>query len=160
MKKHFTYNFITKTIVGSKTSIERANKGLAPEYSELSQMLALHPDFSVAEKIISHNSKKKTYKKLTLLQMKEYIEIQPDSTNKLIEFEAVQKVAAAKNAKYPLTKKWFLKNYPEYSENEISDEQTECLIAAGADALAKAGAALADIELTEDDYEEDEENIA
>ena len=35
-------------------------------------------------------------------------------------FEKVQEIAEAKGAKYPLTKKWFLKTYPEYKENEAS----------------------------------------
>ena len=52
--------------------------------------------------------------------MKEYILTQPDSENRVKVFEKVQEIAEAKGAKYPLTKKWFLKTYPEYKENEAS----------------------------------------
>ena len=40
-------------------------------------------------------------------------------------FEKVQEIADAKGAKYPLTKKWFLKSFPEYKENavELSEEE-------------------------------------
>ena len=77
--------------------------------------------------------------------MEDYIGTQPDSENKLIEFKAVQKVAEARGAKYPLSKKWFLTNYPEFKENEISAEQTKALIEA--EALAKAEAVIANIAL-------------
>ena len=155
MNKHFTYNFVAKTIVGSKASIKKANAGKNPEYTELTSMLAEHPDFNVVEKVIQKKENKKTYSKLTFDKMKEYIETQADSENKLIEFEAVQKIAAAKGAKYPLTKKWFLSTYPEFSENEIISSQTETLIAA---ALEKAEKKLASLELTEEDLLEAEEN--
>ena len=62
MNTHFTYNFVEKTIVGSKRSIDRANKGLSPEYAELTKMMAEHPDFAVTVKIIKANNNKKTYK--------------------------------------------------------------------------------------------------
>ena len=35
MKAHFTYNFVEKAIIGSKAAINRANKGMNPEYTEL-----------------------------------------------------------------------------------------------------------------------------
>ena len=129
MNRHFTYNFVAKTIVGSKRSIERANKGLSPEYKELTQMLEEHPTFNVVEKVISRKADKKTYGKLTFKRMESYILLLSNSEEKLIEFEAVKKVAEARGAKYPLTKKWFLATYPEYKENEIIEEQTARLIA-------------------------------
>lgn len=119
MNKHFSYNFVAKTIIGSKRSISRANKGLSPEYAELTQMLAEHPDFRVAEKIINQNENKKTYSKLTFERMETYISLLPNAKEKLIEFEAVKKIAEARGAKYPLTKKWFLTQFPEYKESEI-----------------------------------------
>ena len=127
MNKHFTYNFIEKTIIGSHAAIIKANKGLNPEYSELSEMLSAHPEFSVKEKVIQKKEGKKTYGNLTLNRMKEYIETQytnkEELNDKLNEFKAVKKVAEAKGAIYPLTKKWFLETYPEYKKNNVSDEE-------------------------------------
>ena len=160
MKTKFTYDFTKKAIVGTKTSIARANKGLNPEYAELTQKLTEHPDFIVIEKVINSNPTKKTYNKLTIQKMEDYIETQPDAENKLIEFKAIQKVAEARGAKYPLSKKWFLATYPEFKENEISAEQTKTLIEA--EALKKATAALANLTLDEEDLldEDDIENAA
>lgn len=166
MNRHFNYNFTAKAIVGSNRSIQRANIGLEPEYSELVSMLAAQPTFTVTPKVINQKKDKKTYSNLTISRMREYIKTQPDAEEKIIEFEAVQKVAKAKGATYPLTKKWFLKTYPEYTTKDISSAQTEALVTEMQEALKKAEDALADIELDEDDLleeeptEETEENVA
>lgn len=120
MNAIFTYNFVNKTIVGSKSAINRANKGINPEYRELTAMLAEHPNFSVVEKNIKKNDDKKTYSGLTIETMKAYIKTLDNSRSKLIEFEAIQKVAKAKGAMYPLTKKWFLNTYPEFKNSELA----------------------------------------
>ena len=123
------YDFTKKAIVGTKASISRANKGLNPEYAELCSKLADHPDFKVVEKVINQNTNKKTYQKLTLDRMRDYISLLSNSEERLAELEAVIQVAEARSAKYPLTKKWFLATYPEYKENEILEMQTSNLIA-------------------------------
>lgn len=128
MKTRFSYNFIEKTIIGSKAAIERANKGKNPEYAELSGMLAAHPDFTVRVKDIQKKDNKKTYHKLTFDRMEEYIRTQFSDekvlSSKLIEFQAIMKVAEAKGAKYPLTKAWFLNTYPSYKKNEVSMQES------------------------------------
>ena len=123
MTNKFNYNFINRTIEGSKRSIERANKGLSPEYYELTQKLAEHPDFDVVEKIIKRNESKKTYRNLSLSRMKDYIDLQDDSEQKLDEFEAVKKIAKARGALYPICKKWFLATYPDYKETTVDLNQ-------------------------------------
>ena len=146
MNAIFTYNFVNKTIIGTKSAINRANKGLKPEYDTLCEMLAEHPDFTVVEKQINHKADKKKYNGLTLPRMKEYIETQPNSKERLIEFAAIQKVAATKGAKYPLTKKWFLATFPEFKENNVSKAEISAKVAVGEDDLAKAAAKLATLE--------------
>lgn len=136
MTKKFNYNFINKTIEGSKAAIERANKGQNPEYAELSAMLAAHPDFTVTVKQLKKNETKRSYGKLTLSRMEEYIRTQFSDENilkiKLIEFESIQKVAEVKGAKYPLTKKWFLATYSEYKTLGVSESETAALNKAAA----------------------------
>ena len=125
MREHFTYNFVEKAIVGSKAAIERANRGLNPEYSELAAKLAAHPNFDVKEKSINKKEGKKTYSQLTFKRMEEYISLQDNSKARLVEFKAIMTVAAAKGAKYPLTKKWFLATYKEYKENNVTEARVE-----------------------------------
>lgn len=132
MKNYFNYDFEHKAIIGSNAAIKRANRGNGNEYRELCRMLAEHPDFKVMPKEIKGNTEKKKYHGLTFDRMKEYILTQPDSENRVKVFEKVQEIAEAKGAKYPLTKKWFLKTYPEYKENDttVSEVKAEEIAAA------------------------------
>ena len=100
-------------------------------------MLENHPDFKVVPKEIDKRENKKTYNGLNFARMKEYILTQPDSENKIKVFEKVKEIAEAKGAKYPLTKKWFLKTYPEYKENSASftDAEAESIAAAELDEI-------------------------
>ena len=150
MKNYFNYDFINKAIVGSKAAIRKANTGNTAEYRELTAKLAEHPDFKVVQKEIKENTEKKKYNGLTFDRMKEYILTQNRSVEKLLEFEAVKKVAEAKGAKYPITKKWFLNEYPEYKTNEATINEEEILKKA-----AEKIAAL-DNEMTETDNGENE----
>ena len=156
MKKNFNYDFERKAIIGSKSAINRANKGLNPEYKELSEMLAAMPSFSVQIKDIKKNKDQKRYPQLTFNKMEDYIRTQfsdeKELEGKIIEFKAIQKVAEAKGAKYPLTKKWFLKTYPEYKESNVSENEA----AAEMDKeLAAAAAALDALELDDVDLEKE-----
>ena len=123
MKTIFTLNFVNKSIVGTKSAIARANKCLEPEYSELCALLEKHPGFKVEAKRIDQKKDKKTYNGLTFQAMKDFIATQENSKLMLVKFEKVMKVAEAKGAKYPLTKKWFLENYPNYKKNEVADSE-------------------------------------
>ena len=123
MNTHFTYNFVEKTIVGSKRSIDRANKGLSPEYAELTKMMAEHPDFAVTVKIIKANNNKKTYSNLTIKRMEKYIELQENAEEKLKEFKALQDLGKAMGALYPICKKWFLKEYEEFKNADEDSEE-------------------------------------
>ena len=156
MKTRFNYNFTQKTIVGSKKAIERANKGLNPEYSELTAKLEAHPNFSVREKVINKKEGKKTYSQLTFRRMEEYISLQDNSKARLVEFKAIMTVAAAKGAKHPLTKKWFLATYPEYKKNEVSEKE----LSEKEKALAAAASALDALGLEYDDESDEMENVA
>jgi len=156
MKKNFNYDFERKAIIGSKSAINRANKGLNPEYKELSEMLAAMPSFSVQIKDIKKNKDQKRYSQLTFNKMEDYIRTQfsdeKELEGKIIEFKAIQKVAEAKGAKYPLTKKWFLKTYPEYKESDVSENEA----AAEMDKeLAAATAALDALDLDDVDLEKE-----
>ena len=120
MKKHFEFNFVAKTIEGSKSAISRANKGLAPEFTELCKMIEAQPTFAVTEKIIKQKEGKEKYHDLTFKRMEIYIGLQSNKEKKLAEYNAIKNVAEAKGAKYPLTKKWFLSKYKDYKNSEIA----------------------------------------
>ena len=123
MKKNFrkfTVDFADKAIKCSKVAYERACKGQEPEYSELCALVEKHPTFDVKIKTASETATKNMYRNLTFDKMREYIKTQPNSEEALEEMGIVIEIAKAKNAKYPLTKKWFLTKFPEYKEKEAS----------------------------------------
>ena len=118
--KKFTVDFADKAIKCSRKAYERACKGMNPEYDELCALVEKHPNFDVKIKTASETATKKMYGNLTFDKMREYIKTQPNSEENLAEMEMVIEIAEAKNAKYPLTKKWFLAKFPEYKENEAA----------------------------------------
>ena len=118
-RKTFTFDFVNKTIVGSKRSIERANKGLSPEYEELIGMLKKQPTFEVVAKVIKVNKNKRKYTNLTFNKMEDYIRLQSNSKELLKEYNLVKDAADTMTGKYPLTKKWFLAKFPEYKNREV-----------------------------------------
>ena len=124
MKKNVVaVDMIAQTITITKAYYKRACTYGTSEYYEFRTIMSENAGFSVEFKVIE----KKTYKDLTFERMAEYIKTQPNSEKQLIAFAAVQKIAEKKGSKYPLTKKWFLKNYPEYKENEVSAAETAAL---------------------------------
>ena len=124
MKKNVSINLIDKTITVSKTFYKKASAYGTAEYNELRNAMMENPTFAVVIKTVE----KKSYNGLTFKRMESYIQTQPNSETNLKEFRAVQRVAEAKGAKYPLTKKWFLASFPEYSINEVSENETEALL--------------------------------
>ena len=153
MKKNFrkfTVDFAAKEIKCSKKAYERACKGMEPEYTELCELVKRHPIFNVKVKTASETATKNMYRNLTFPKMREYIKTQPNSEENLAEMEMVIEIAEAKNAKYPLTKKWFLAKFPEYKEKEaaaVADEHQQAKKAELASELDALG---------QDDYDEED----
>lgn len=115
MKNLFAYNFTNNTIVASKTTLKKAGNPTTPEYKALMKMIAGQPTFRVVEKVIKDNGRKKTYNGLTLEMMKTHIEKQENSEFLMAEFNEAQKQG---KSKYPLAKKWFLEQFPNFKITE------------------------------------------
>ena len=81
----------------------------------LMKMIAGQPTFRVVEKVIKDNGRKKTYNGLTLEMMKTHIEKQENSEFLMAEFNEAQKQG---KSKYPLAKKWFLEQFPNFKITE------------------------------------------
>ena len=111
MNVRFTIDFINKSIIGTKSSFNKAGKGFGAEYEELAAKMAAHPGFKLVEKEQKHKSTKakRTYDGLDFDFMEAYIEMQTDAQKLKNEYESVKQMAAnCGTSKYPLTKKWFL----------------------------------------------------
>ena len=120
MKSHITYSFSDNTLSLTKSFYKKACKVGSPDYDELRSALNGNPGAKI---VFAENTAKQTYSKLTFERMVAYIKTQANSEKILATLDRVIKVAEAKGAKYPLTKKWFLETFPEYKENEVSKEE-------------------------------------
>ena len=119
-------NQMVAEIQVSKAFNNKASKYGTDEYRTLHKILRDNANNN-PRIVIVKNEKKKTYNGLDFDKMAEYIKTQPDSEKMLIKFEAVKRIAEAKNAKYPLTKKWFLETFKEYKANAVSEAEAKGL---------------------------------
>ena len=134
IQKNVVVDVMNNTLTMTKAFYKKASIVGSDEYYELRKAMAENVGF----KIVFKSADKKTYRRLTLEAMADYIKTQPNSKERLIEFAAVQAVAETKNAKYPLTKKWFFEKYPEYKICGVQGSETETLIAEMAKKIAEA----------------------
>ena len=113
----FTLVFADKTIVGTKASFTKAGKGFGPEYEELAEKMAKHPNFALVVKVPKKASKKvkKTYNGLTFRLMERYIRIQSNKAVLMEEYNAIKAFAKEDgHSIYPLTKQWFLGTFKDF----------------------------------------------
>ena len=126
MKNLFAYNFVNNTIVASKTTLKKAGIPNSPEYKALMKMIDKQPTFRVAEKEISTNTRKKTYRGLTIEVMRTHILAQENSELLMAEFEESMKEG---KSKYPLAKKWFVAQFPNFKITEGKKAVSDAKIA-------------------------------
>ena len=140
---NITVNHEDNTLTVSKAFYKKASAFGSDEYYALRAAKQENEGYSIVFK----TSDKKTYHGLSFKTMEAYIKTQPDSENRLMEFEAVKRIAEIKGGKYPLTKKWFLMTYPEYKKNTVSDnEKAETVADKKAKAQAEAEKKIAVLE--------------
>lgn len=109
--ERFTIDFISKKIIGTQASFNKASKGTGEIYEELASKIARHPNFEVAVKEQKkHIAKaKRTYDGMDFKLMEAYIATQKIAEQLMKEYGAVKAMAKASNTSvYPFTKKWFL----------------------------------------------------
>lgn len=127
-KRNFNYNMINNTIEGYKSAIERANKGIEPEFSELMEMMAKCPTFTVVAKKRDEKKTKETYRGLTIKKMEAYILIYCGE-DELKKFNNVCEVGKALGKKYIEAKRWFLKNHKSLLDRAEMDKLSDDVIA-------------------------------
>ena len=130
-----------KKLVMTKAFYKKACVFGSVEYYALRRAQAENEGFSVEFQY--RVSGKETHHGLKFKRMAEYIQTQPDAEARMLEFEAVKRIAKAKGAMYPLTKKWFFATYPQFKEDEIGDNEKAKAVndeRAKAEAKAKAEA--------------------
>lgn len=135
-KAYFIINFFDGTISGTKTSYNKAGKGISPYYEELAMKMNAHPEFELIKKEPKKksNKPKRVYKGMDFQFMEMYISIQKNSERLMSEYESVK--AYAKETKfsvYPFTKKWFLGEFDPDNEGFDMKKAVEEITQAGID---------------------------
>lgn len=111
MKNLFAYDFTNRTIVATKATLKKASTPDTKEYKALMKMLANQPTFRVVEKEIAISNNKNGYRGLTFEVMRTHIQKNENSDNLMAEFDEILKIG---KGKYPLAKKWFLEQFPDF----------------------------------------------
>lgn len=124
MKKNtvrFTLNFVNQTIVGTKASFDKAGKGTGDVYDELMALIEKHPTFGfeVKKQDLRSAKPKETYHGLDCDFMRDYLTA-TEMTEALKTFNQVKDFADnTKRSKYPLLKKFFLKQFPKDENDKV-----------------------------------------
>lgn len=125
----FRYDMLKEQILGTKTSFNKANKGYGDAYEELIDLMSKQPTFTL--KVIEPKKPEKakqSYKGMDCDFMRDYL-IATKKNDALRTFNQIE--AFAKNndkSKYPLAKKFFLKQFPKDENGKVLFDYTEAKI--------------------------------
>ena len=123
----FTLNFVGNTIVGTKASFDKAGKGSGAIYNELVALMVKHPTFGFEVKKQEKRSAKpkQTYPGMDCDFMRDYLAAK-EMTDALNTFNQVEAFAEnSKKSKYPLLKKFFLKQFPKDENDKVIWDYTD-----------------------------------
>lgn len=130
---NYTVDIMSKTIILTKAFYKRATSNIKnPEYKELKSIIADYPEYEIQLREIKKKTGKKTYRNLTYENMERYIranEKNPDIV--LARFHNIKESSHIQNSRYAYVKKWFLEQYPDYTEVTAEQETVTTIAIAG-----------------------------
>lgn len=114
-------NHFDKEILISKSFQKATMNPYSNEYRELAEVMAVHPNYKIVQRIIKTNPRKETYEGLTYEYMRDYIILSATPEEELAavaEFDEMILISKchARALRYPTIKRWFLAKYPEVAE--------------------------------------------
>jgi hypothetical protein len=114
-------NHFDKEILISKSFQKATMNPYSDEYRELAEVMAVHPNYKIVQRIIKTNPRKETYEGLTYEYMRDYIILSATPEEELAavaEFDEMILISKchARALRYPTIKRWFLAKYPEVAE--------------------------------------------
>ena len=149
--KGYKINAAARTIELTKKFEKAASVYGSEEYRLLVALMNDFPTFTVVVKEIKRKEGKKSYKGLSLKEMRRFVSTV--GNKELATFDKVVSIAKNRTNYYPVVKKWFLDNYRDAYEAEIKTAE------ANADEVKKIEAELAAIaeEVESEEASESEE---
>ena len=135
MKKNenYTIDFATETVIVSKKFLKEAGIYGSPAYNTLKDIRRDNPTFPIVVREIKKKENKKSYRNLTVDNMKFFVQNCMEDNRpqeaRLAEFEAVKALSKVQSSPYSYIKAWFLKTYGEeynkYNNNEDAEAADE-----------------------------------
>ena len=119
----FTIDHVNKQIVVSKAFLARASQLGTQEFEKVRELMEMLPRYKFVQKeSIKKNPNKKTYRNLTYENMERYIRATEKNPDIVMErFHNIKERSHAQTSRYAYVKKWFLQQYPDYTE--VTEEQ-------------------------------------
>ncbi len=114
----YTINFETEEIIITKKFGKAASQIGTPEFKVMQQLRKEFTGFSFAYKTIEKKENKKSYKGLSIDEMKRFLANRTEEEQEM--FEKVLAIAENKQGKYAIVKKWFLDRYKEAYSEEVA----------------------------------------
>lgn len=122
-KTELNFNHAAKEIIITKKFEKAANILGSREYSALVAVRKDFPDYKIVTKTIKKKENKKSYKGLSIDEMKRFVARKGEKD--LIAFEKALEIAKDRPSKYATIKKWFLSNYQEEYDAELENLAVE-----------------------------------
>lgn len=121
---NYSIDIMSKTITLTKAFYKKATSNIqSPEYAELKTLMAEFPEYKIQLREIKKNTGKTTYRNLTYDNMEKYIEAnEKNPVAMLAEFQNVKAKSCIQSSPYAYVKKWFLEQYPDYTESKTEQE--------------------------------------
>lgn len=116
---NYSINFETEEIIITKKFGKAASQIGTPEFKVMQQLRKEFEGFSFVYKTIERKENKKSYKGLSIDEMKRFLSNKTEEEKEM--FEKVLAVAANKQGKYAIVKKWFLDRYKEAYSKEVEE---------------------------------------
>lgn len=119
----YTIDFATATITITKKFGKAANQFDTPEFKIMQRLREEFAGFKFEYKSIEKKENKKSYRGLTIEEMKRFISTRAEEEQ--MTFKKVIAIAETKQSKYAIVKKWFLDHYKDAYNEEIKSIKVE-----------------------------------
>lgn len=119
--QNYTINFAAGEITITKKFGKAASQMGTPEFDLMQQLRKEFAGFKFAYKSIEKRSNKQSYKGLSIDEMSRFLSNRTEEEQQM--FKKVLAIAANRQGKYAIVKKWFLDNYKEAYVEELAQLQ-------------------------------------
>lgn len=126
MKNTCRVDFANSKIIMDRTFAKKCENPSSDEYAQLQRVRADYPNFTVVRKQIKRNDDKECYKGLTYAYMERYIALRDDKEGTIRKaYDEMRLISECHSIRYPVIKKWFLKQFPEVAKFGVTNQEEE-----------------------------------